>query len=47
MDFRPSQEHGATFAYVLPFSENSALVEYTLFTKDLLNPEEYNEALTA
>ena len=45
MDFRPSQAHGATFAYVLPFSENSALVEYTLFTKDLLKPEEYDEAL--
>jgi lycopene beta-cyclase len=45
MDFRPSQQHGAAFAYVLPFSENKALIEYTLFTKDLLNPEEYDEAL--
>ena len=45
MDFRPSQEHGSTFAYVLPFSEHKALVEYTLFTKDLLKPEEYEEAL--
>jgi lycopene beta-cyclase len=47
MDFRPSQEHGATFAYVLPFSERTALVEYTLFTKDLLKAEEYDEALTS
>jgi lycopene beta-cyclase len=45
MDFRPSQEHGSTFAYVLPFSDNEALVEYTLFTKDLLKEEEYDEAL--
>ncbi|MEI9920822.1 MAG: lycopene cyclase family protein [Bacteroidota bacterium] len=47
MDFRPSQAHGATFAYVLPFSDDTALVEYTLFTKDLLKPEEYDEALKA
>jgi lycopene beta-cyclase len=47
MDFRLSQQHGATFAYVLPFSEYTALVEYTLFTKDLLEPEIYDEALGA
>lgn len=45
MDFRPSQAHGTTFTYVLPFSENKALVEYTLFTRDLLKPEEYDAAL--
>ena len=45
MDFRPSQAHGTTFTYVLPFSETKALIEYTLFTKDLLKPEEYDEAL--
>jgi len=45
MDFRPPQEHGATFTYVLPFSPTRALVEYTLFTRDLLNPDEYDEAL--
>ncbi|HZY78218.1 MAG TPA: lycopene cyclase family protein [Cyclobacteriaceae bacterium] len=45
MDFRPSQEHGTTFAYVLPYSDNTALVEYTLFTRDLLKPEEYDAAL--
>lgn len=47
MDFRPSQEHGSTFCYVLPFSPTTALVEYTLFTKDLLKPEEYDDALKA
>jgi lycopene beta-cyclase len=45
MDFRPPQEHGTTFAYVLPYSETTALVEYTLFTRDLLKPEEYDAAL--
>ena len=39
MDFRVHQQHGTTFAYVLPFSTTSALVEYTLFTKELLQPE--------
>ena len=41
MDFRVSQQHGATFVYVMPFSPTRALVEYTLFTKDLLQPQEY------
>ena len=42
MDFRVHQDHGTTFAYVLPFSEKRALVEYTLFTKNLLENEQYN-----
>ena len=45
MDFRVSQNHGTTFAYMLPVSPNKALVEYTLFTEKLLQPHEYNEAL--
>lgn len=45
MDFRPPQEHGTTFTYVLPYSETTALIEYTLFTRDLLKPEEYDAAL--
>ena len=45
MDFRVSQQHGLTFVYVLPVSENRALVEYTLFTANLLAGHEYNEAL--
>lgn len=45
MDFRVSQKQGLTFMYVLPVSENRALVEYTLFTKDLLPKEEYKFAL--
>jgi lycopene beta-cyclase len=45
MDFRVSQEHGTTFVYVLPFSEHEALIEYTLFTKELLTPDAYQQAL--
>ena len=32
MDFSISQENGATFMDVLPFSSTEALVEYTLFS---------------
>lgn len=46
MDFRVSQQHGTTFVYVLPVSQNHALVEYTLFSKELLAEDEYNSALT-
>lgn len=45
MDFRVHQQHGTTFAYVLPFSTTSALIEYTLFTKTMLDDEEYDKEL--
>ncbi len=45
MDFRVSQQHGTTFGYVLPVSPTAALVEYTLFTRQLLQQHEYNEGL--
>lgn len=45
MDFRTDQSEGATFVYVLPFAPNKALVEYTLFSKELLQPEAYQRAL--
>ena len=45
MDFRVDQSEGTTFVYVLPFSERQALVEYTLFTENLLRPEAYDAAL--
>ena len=47
MDFRVHQDRGTTFVYVLPFSETKALVEYTLFTKDILKDEEYVSELSA
>jgi lycopene beta-cyclase len=45
MDFRVSQEAGTAFVYVLPVSSRQALVEYTLFTADLLPQEAYDTAL--
>lgn len=45
MDFRISQQHGTAFVYVLPFSQREALVEYTLFTPSLLQPQQYDEGL--
>jgi lycopene beta-cyclase len=42
MDFRVHQQEGTTFAYVLPFDPHRALVEYTLFTPQLLAPEQYD-----
>jgi lycopene beta-cyclase len=47
MDFRVDQKHGTSFVYCLPVSETTALVEYTLFTKELLQQEEYDQELQA
>ena len=41
MDFSVEQKGNTRFMYVLPTSENEALLEYTLFSKDLLLKEEY------
>ena len=45
MDFTVPQTHGTTFGYVLPFTATKALVEYTLFTKNVLTTEQYDEGL--
>lgn len=45
MDFRVTQDHGTTFVYILPFSENTALVEYTIFSGNILSQEQYDDAL--
>lgn len=45
MDFRVPQNKGTTFSYVLPVNKRMALVEYTLFTKELLQPHEYEKGL--
>lgn len=45
MDFRISQKHGTSFVYVLPVTENRALVEYTLFSKKLLEDNDYTAGL--
>lgn len=41
MDFERPQHDEVRFMYVLPYSENTALVEYTGFGKLKLEPEEY------
>jgi lycopene beta-cyclase len=45
MDFTVDQSKGTTFMYVMPTSSTTALVEYTLFTENLLADNEYNEAI--
>ena len=41
MDFSVKQKNNTRFMYVLPVSETEALLEYTLFSKELLSKEEY------
>ncbi|WP_395047781.1 lycopene cyclase family protein [Flavobacterium sp.] len=45
MDFSIPQKGNTRFMYVLPFSETQALVEYTLFSANLLQDNEYEEAI--
>ena len=45
MDFRVKQTHGTTFVYVLPLSHTTALVEYTLFSENILPADEYDKEL--
>jgi lycopene beta-cyclase len=47
MDFDVSQKGNTRFMYVLPSSPTEALIEYTLFSKELLSREEYEGALKA
>lgn len=44
-DFRTPQKGVMRFMYVLPFTRRRALVEYTIFSADLLKPHEYDRAL--
>lgn len=45
MDFSVPQKGNTRFMYVLPLKANIALVEYTLFSEDLLTKTEYEEAI--
>ena len=45
MDFSVSQKGNTRFMYVLPFKEDVALVEYTLFSEHLLPKTEYETAI--
>jgi lycopene beta-cyclase len=44
-DFRARQAGHMRFVYTLPFAENRALIEYTLFSAHLLQSEEYDAGL--
>lgn len=45
MDFSVEQRENSRFMYVLPTSSTEALLEYTLFSKDLLSKEEYENEI--
>lgn len=45
MDFSIPQNGNTRFMYVLPFSQTEALLEYTLFSENLLPEKEYEDAL--
>ena len=46
MDFNVDQKGATAFMYVLPLTPYKALVEYTLFSKALIKPDEYNQEIT-
>lgn len=45
MDFTVEQKGNTRFMYVLPFSKNKALVEYTLFSAEPLAKKEYEDEI--
>ncbi|NVJ88884.1 MAG: NAD(P)-binding protein [Flavobacteriaceae bacterium] len=45
MDFSVDQKGNTRFMYALPYSKTEALFEYTLFSKNLLNEQEYKDAI--
>lgn len=45
MDFSIKQDQLTQFMYILPFSKTEALVEYTLFSKELLESQKYETAI--
>lgn len=46
MDFEVPQKDGVSFIYLLPFSERKALVEYTVFSKNYLEKQEYQNVIS-
>ena len=45
MDFNVDQKSDTGFMYLLPLSDRSALVEYTLFSQTILSPTEYDSVI--
>ena len=46
MDFDGTFEEGVAFIYLLPWSDTSALIEYTIFSDELLSKEKYEEKIS-
>ena len=47
MNFNVPQRGNTRFIYVLPLNANTALIEYTLFSKNVLERKEYLDAIGA
>jgi lycopene beta-cyclase len=47
MDFTVEQKGNTRFMYILPFSKTTALIEYTLFSADLLSDNSYEKEIAA
>ena len=45
MDFNVDQQYGTAFIYIMPFSGNKALIEYTFFSAQVLSDEVYDTGL--
>ena len=45
MNFKTSQQHGCAFVYVLPVSKRKALIEHTLFSEQVIDSQQYDDAL--
>lgn len=45
MDFRTEQHNDIRFFYVLPFTNREALIEYTVFSENLLQDKEYDDQI--
>ena len=47
MDFNVDQQNATAFMYVLPINKKKALVEYTVFSKYLLDKRVYDDSINA
>ncbi len=45
MDFNVDQQKATAFMYVLPITKKKALVEYTVFSKELMDKESYDSCI--
>jgi len=46
MDFDQTYKDGIAFIYILPWSKTSALIEYTIFSDNLLDKKQYEEKVS-